>query len=337
MYIVVTGAAGFVGANLVRGLNERGETDIIAVDNLANADKFRNLRDCEIADYLDKDEFLARLAAGDFEDDLSAVLHQGACSDTMETDGRYMMRNNYRYSVSLLDHCQNNDIPFLYASSASVYGGGTTFVEKREHEAPLNVYGYSKFLFDQHVRRVLPERTAPVVGFRYFNVYGPREQHKGRMASVAFHFFNQYRADGRVRLFAGSGGYAAGEQRRDFVAVSDVVAVKLAFLDRPERSGIFNLGSGRAETFNEVAVTVVNACRKSAGEAPLSLSELVRAGAIEYVEFPPQLVGKYQSFTQADLSALRAAGYSAPMTSVAKGVADYVERLMAQDAAPTVP
>ena len=337
MYIVVTGAAGFVGANLVRGLNERGETDIIAVDNLANADKFRNLRDCEIADYLDKDEFLARLAAGDFEDDLSAVLHQGACSDTMETDGRYMMRNNYRYSVSLLDHCQNNDIPFLYASSASVYGGGTTFVEKREHEAPLNVYGYSKFLFDQHVRRVLPERTAPVVGFRYFNVYGPREQHKGRMASVAFHFFNQYRADGRVRLFAGSGGYAAGEQRRDFVAVSDVVAVNLAFLDRPERSGIFNLGSGRAETFNEVAVTVVNACRKSAGEAPLSLSELVRAGAIEYVEFPPQLVGKYQSFTQADLSALRAAGYSAPMTSVAKGVADYVERLMAHDAAPTVP
>jgi len=337
LYIVVTGAAGFVGANLVRGLNERGETDIIAVDNLANADKFRNLRDCEIADYLDKDEFLARLAAGDFEDDLSAVLHQGACSDTMETDGRYMMRNNYRYSVSLLDHCQNNDIPFLYASSASVYGGGTTFVEKREHEAPLNVYGYSKFLFDQHVRRVLPERTAPVVGFRYFNVYGPREQHKGRMASVAFHFFNQYRADGRVRLFAGSGGYAAGEQRRDFVAVSDVVAVNLAFLDRPERSGIFNLGSGRAETFNEVAVTVVNACRKSAGEAPLSLSELVRAGAIEYVEFPPQLVGKYQSFTQADLSALRAAGYSAPMTSVAKGVADYVERLMAQDAAPTVP
>ena len=337
MYIVVTGAAGFVGANLVRGLNERGETDIIAVDNLANADKFRNLLDCEIADYLDKDEFLARLAAGDFEDDLSAVLHQGACSDTMETDGRYMMRNNYRYSVSLLDHCQNNDIPFLYASSASVYGGGTTFVEKREHEAPLNVYGYSKFLFDQHVRRVLPERTAPVVGFRYFNVYGPREQHKGRMASVAFHFFNQYRADGRVRLFAGSGGYAAGEQRRDFVAVPDVVAVNLAFLDRPERSGIFNLGSGRAETFNEVAVTVVNACRKSAGEAPLSLSELVREGAIEYVEFPPQLVGKYQSFTQADLSALRAAGYSAPMTSVAKGVADYVERLMAQDAAPTVP
>ena len=153
MYIVVTGAAGFIGSNIVRGLNEKGETDIIAVDNLTQADKFRNIVDCEIADYLDKEEFLARLSAGDFDDDVSAVIHQGACSDTMETDGRYMMRNNYRYSALLLDHCQNNDVPFLYASSASVYGGGTTFVEKRECEAPLNVYGYSKLLFDQHVPR----------------------------------------------------------------------------------------------------------------------------------------------------------------------------------------
>ncbi len=334
MYIVVTGAAGFVGANIVKGLNARGETDIIAVDNLARADKFRNLVDCEIADYVDKEEFLARLAAGDFDDDLSAIVHQGACSDTMETDGAYMMRNNYRYSATLLEHCQNNDVPFLYASSASVYGGGTTFVERREHEAPLNVYGYSKFLFDQYARRVLPERTAPIVGFRYFNVYGPREQHKGRMASVAFHFFHQYRAHKRVKLFEGSGGYAAGEQRRDFVAVSDVVAANLDFLGSGDRSGIFNLGSGRAESFNDVATHVVNACRKANGEGAMSLVELVRAGAIEYVPFPPQLVGKYQSFTQADLTALRGAGYKAATTDLAAGVAGYVEWLMAHDTSP---
>jgi len=336
MYIVVTGAAGFIGSNIVRALNARGETDIIAVDNLARADKFRNIVDCDIADYLDKDEFLERLSAGDFDDDVTAILHQGACSDTMEADGRYMMRNNYRYSVTLVEHCQNNDIPLIYASSASVYGGGTTFVEKREHETPLNVYGYSKFLFDQHVRKLLPERTAPIVGFRYFNVYGPREQHKARMASVAFHFFNQYRSGGRVRLFGGSGGYAAGEQRRDFVWVDDVVAANLDFLGRNDRSGIYNLGSGTATTFNDVAFAVINACRKAAGEAPMSLFDLVRAGAIEYTEFPSQLLGKYQSFTQADLSALRAAGYAAPMADVATGVASYVEWLMANDGGPTV-
>ena len=324
MYIVVTGAAGFVGSNLVRGLNDRGETDIIAVDNLVHADKFRNLVDCEIADYIDKEEFLARLAAGDFDDDVAAILHQGACSDTMETDGRYMMRNNYRYSVTLLDHCQNNDIPLLYASSASVYGAGATFAERREHEAPLNVYGYSKFLFDEYVRRVLPERTAQVAGFRYFNVYGPREQHKGRMASVAFHFFHQYRGDGRVRLFEGSGGYAAGEQRRDFVSVADVVAVNLDFLDHPERSGIFNLGTGRAQSFNDVAAAVLNTLE---GGRARTAAEWAEAGRIEYIPFPPALVGKYQSYTQADLTRLRQAGYESRFMTVEEGVPAYVQWL----------
>jgi ADP-L-glycero-D-manno-heptose 6-epimerase len=329
VYIVVTGAAGFIGSNLVRALNQRGEKDIIAVDNLARADKFRNIVDCDIADYLDKEEFVARLTGGDFDDDIAAIVHQGACSDTMETDGRYMMRNNYRYSVTLLDHCQDNDIPFLYASSASVYGGGSVFVEAAGHERPLNVYGYSKFLFDQYVRRVLPERTAQIAGFRYFNVYGPREQHKGRMASVALHFYEQFRASGCVQLFDGSGGYAAGEQRRDFVLVDDVVRVNLDFLDHPDRSGIFNLGTGRAQSYNDVAMATINACRKAQELAPATLTELVRTRAIEYVQFPPQLVGKYQSFTQADLSRLRGAGYTAAMTSVEEGVAAYVERLMA--------
>jgi ADP-L-glycero-D-manno-heptose 6-epimerase len=328
VHIVVTGAAGFIGANIVRALNRRGETRIIAVDNLARADKCANLVDCEIDDYLDKEEFLARLADGDFDDDIGAMLHQGACSDTMEADGRYMMRNNYRYSVTLLDWCQSNDVPFLYASSAAVYGAGTVFREERACESPLNVYGYSKFLFDQYVRRTLPERAAQIAGFRYFNVYGPREQHKERMASVVWHFYRQYASEGRVRLFEGSGGFAAGEQRRDFVSVEDVVKVNLDFLDHPERSGIFNVGAGKATTYNAVAAATVNACRAAAGGARQSVAELVEAGVISYIPFPQALAGKYQSRTEADLARLRAAGYAAPMLGIDEGVARYVERLI---------
>jgi ADP-L-glycero-D-manno-heptose 6-epimerase len=326
MQIVVTGAAGFIGSNLVRALNARGESEIIAVDNLARADKVRNLADCDIADFIDKDEFIDRLLDGEF-DDVTAVLHQGACSDTMETDGRYVMRNNFQYSQTLLDWCQEEEVPFLYASSASVYGSGTTFVEDRQFESPLNVYAYSKALFDQHVRRVMPERNAQIAGFRYFNVYGPREQHKGRGSSVAFHFFNQFRAEGKVRLFEGSGGYTNGEQRRDFVHVDDIVRANLHFLDNPQVSGIFNCGTGRAQSFNDVAVAVLNALHDGPGK---SAAEWVAAGRIEYIPFPPALAGKYQSFTQADLTKLRAAGYAAPFASVEQGVAQYVKQLATQ-------
>lgn len=324
MTYIVTGAAGFVGANIVKALNERGITDIVAVDNLKRADKFRNLVDCEISEYLDKEEFIEIVEAGEVGGDIEAVFHQGACSDTMETDGRYMMENNYRYSLALLEWCQEEGVPFLYASSAAVYGGGTVFREERAHESPLNVYGYSKFLFDQAVRRQLPNATAQIVGFRYFNVYGPREAHKGRMASVAFHFFNQFRAGGKVKLFAGSGGYADGEQRRDFVAVEDVVKVNLYFLDHPDLSGIFNLGTGRSQAFNDVAVATVNACRGLEGQPPLDLAGLITAGHIEYVPFPEALVGKYQSFTQADISALRNAGFQAEFLTVEQAVGRYV-------------
>ena len=335
MAIIVTGAAGFIGANLVKALNERGERDIVAVDNLARADKVRNLADLEVADFIDKQDFLARLRAGGLPGRFSAVLHQGACSDTMETDGRYMMQNNYEYSKALLDWCREGSVPFIYASSASVYGGGKVFKEAREHEAPLNVYGYSKFLFDQVVRRQLQDKASQVAGFRYFNVYGPREAHKARMASVAFHFFNQYVAEGRVRLFEGSDGYGPGEQLRDFVSVDDVVAVNLHFLDHPEISGIFNVGTGHAETFNAVARATVNAVRRSRGEGDLTLEEMRTRGTIEYIAFPPQLVGKYQSYTEADLSALRAAGYREPFLTVDQGVERYVRaRLEAGEGKP---
>ena len=328
MYTVVTGAAGFIGANIVKALNERGVTKIIAVDNLSKADKFKNLVDCEIADYLDKQDFIERIQAGHFDGEIEAILHEGACSDTMETDGRYMMENNYRYSLILLEWCLEQDVQFLYASSAATYGGSNVFKEERQYEAPLNVYGYSKFLFDQIVRQRLAENpSSQVAGFRYFNVYGPRENHKGRMASVAFHHFNQYRSEGRVKLFEGSHGYGNGEQQRDFVFVQDVAKVNLWFLDHPEKSGIFNLGSGRAQSFNDVAVATVNGCRALKGEAPLSLAELLAQGLLEYVAFPEALKGKYQAFTQGDLSRLRAAGYDAPMASVEEGVSQYVQWL----------
>ena len=323
--IVVTGAAGFIGSNLVKALNARGVSDILAVDNLARAEKVPNLVDSEIADYLDKSEFIERVRGGKVHAGVRAVFHQGACSDTMESDGRYMMENNYRYSLDLLEWCLAHKVAFIYASSASVYGGGRVFQEAREHEAPLNVYGYSKFLFDQAVRRRLGAAKSQVAGLRYFNVYGPRESHKGRMASVAFHFFNQYRRDGKVRLFEGSGDYGPGGQIRDFVFVDDVVRMNLHFLDKPELSGIFNAGTGRAQSFNEVAVATINAVRRARGEKPATLEDLQRAGAIEYIAFPAALAGKYQSYTQADLAALRAAGYGESFLDVAEGVRRYVE------------
>lgn len=330
MYIVVTGAAGFVGANIAKALSDRGDHDILAVDDLSQGDKFVNLVDCDIADYLDREDFLQAIERGAFDGAIGAILHQGACSDTTESDGRFMMRNNYRYTRELFDFCMDEEIQFIYASSAAVYGAGTVFREEPSHELPLNVYGYSKYLFDQYLRRNWNDCTAQVVGLRYFNVYGEREQHKGRMASVAYHFFNQYRAGGKVRLFEGTGGFGNGEQRRDFVSVEDAVRVNLYFLDHPARSGIFNVGTGAAQSFNDVAVATVNACRQHAGESPLTLAAMQQAGIIEYIPFPDDLRGKYQSYTQADIGALRAAGYHEPMRTVEEGVAGYVAQLCKQ-------
>ncbi len=327
---VVTGAAGFIGSNIVKGLNQRGIDDIIAVDDLTQGDKFRNLADLKIADYVDLDLFYDLFAEG-FFGKVEAVFHEGACSDTMETDGKYMMDNNYTLSCGLFKACQERGSRLLYASSAATYGGSQTFRESPQFEHPLNVYGYSKLLFDQRMRRECGQDfkrvKRQVAGFRYFNVYGPREQHKGRMASVAFHQFNQFRAEGKVKLFGEYGGYGPGEQKRDFVFVDDVVAVNLWFLDHPEQSGIFNLGTGRAQPFNDVAVAVVNALRPDASAARLDAGSAARQGLIEYVPFPDALRGKYQCFTQADLTALRAAGCDHVFADVQTGVASYMASL----------
>jgi ADP-L-glycero-D-manno-heptose 6-epimerase len=326
--VVVTGAAGFIGSNIVKGLNARGIDDIIAVDDLTQGDKFRNLADLRIADYVDADLFYDLFAEGGFGK-VEAVFHEGACSDTMESDGKYMMDNNYTLSCGLFNACRQRGVRLLYASSAATYGGSDTFREAPEYEKPLNVYGYSKLLFDQRMRRELgaqfQDATHQVAGFRYFNVYGPREQHKGRMASVAFHQFNQFRAEGKVKLFGEYGGYGAGEQQRDFVFIDDVVAVNLWFFDHPQKSGLFNLGTGRAQPFNDVALATVNALQ---GSGPLDLAGAVAQGLIEYVPFPDALRGKYQCYTQADQTALRAAGCDHAFMDVKSGVSAYMQSLI---------
>lgn len=311
--IVVTGGAGFIGANIVKALNLRGIEDIVVVDDLKNGTQFANLADLRILDYIDKDEFLDEVLFNEeLSEQITCIFHQGACSSTTEWDGKYMMSNNYEYSKKLLHFSVENEISFIYASSASVYGSGLVFHESLENEKPLNVYGYSKFLFDQYVRRLLPKLQSQVVGLRYFNVYGPREQHKGSMASVAYHLNQQILQKGNVKLFEGCDGYGPGEQRRDFVYVDDVVDVNLWFMDNPKAKGIFNVGTGRSQTFNDVAHAVIASHQK---------------GQLEYIPFPEHLKGRYQSFTEADLTQLRAAGYTASFRPVEEGVALYLSQI----------
>ena len=323
--IIVTGGAGFIGSNLVRGLNQRGYSNILLVDDLTDGNKVRNIESCDIQDYMDKDEFLNRLQQGLELGEPTAIYHQGACSDTMQTDGRFIMQTNYDYSKSLFHYCAEHRIPFIYASSASVYGGGETFKETPECEQALNAYAYSKLLFDRYVRKNAGMTQSQVIGLRYFNVYGKGEEHKGRMASVAYHFFNQYRDNGFVKLFAGSGGYGDGEQLRDFVWVEDVVDVNCHFLAHPEINGVFNVGTGRAQSFNDVATTVLNTLENS----DKTTAQWIAEQKIQYIPFPDALVGKYQSYTKADLSDLSiAGGYSKTFATVEQGVKRYVQQLL---------
>jgi len=305
--IIVTGGAGFIGSNIIKSLNDIGYRDILVVDNLKDGTKFANLVDLDIADYADKEDFIASIIAGDDLGDIDAIFHEGACSSTTEWDGKYMMDNNYQYSKDLLHYCLDRSIPFLYASSAATYGSqDQSFVEDRKYEQPLNVYGYSKFLFDQYVREILPHAESQICGFRYFNVYGPREAHKGSMASVAFHLNNQINAGENPKLFAGSEDF-----KRDFIYVGDVAEVNLWFWQNG-KSGIFNCGTGRAESFQAVADAVV---------------AYHQTGTIETIPFPEKLKGRYQAFTQADMTALRKAGYDKPFKTVTEGVTEYMSWL----------
>lgn len=311
--IIVTGGAGFIGSNIIKALNDAGEDAILLVEDFEDGRKMFNLSDCRIADYADRDRWLHRMRSGeDVLGDARAVLHQGACSTTTEWNGRYMMESNFEFSRLLLDQCLARRIPFIYASSASVYGAGREFRVSPACEHPINMYAFSKLCFDNYVRRQLPQAESQVVGLRYFNVYGPREQHKGGMASVAWHFHRQLLEGDEIRLFEGSDGYADGEQRRDFVYVGDIVRLNLWFLARPSVSGLFNAGTGRSQTFNDVARAVIDWHGR---------------GQIRYVPFPEELKGSYQSFTEADLSALREAGYNGEFLNVQQGVKRYLDLL----------
>lgn len=333
MLIVVTGAYGFIGSNLIKELNKSGFTDIIAVDNLTNGLKARNLVDCEILEFVDKRDFIASIINGEYDDQLDYIFHQGACSDTTMQDGRYMMHNNYEYSLRLLDYAQKNEVPLTYASSAAVYGAKTEFVENRDSEDPLNVYGYSKFLFDNIVRRSLDiGLTAPVVGLRYFNVYGAREGHKGRMVSVVLHNFNQFKTAGKVKLFEGCNGYGNGEQARDFISVEDVVKVNMFFLQNylhgeKEISGVFNCGTGMARTFNDLSLSVINSCRQHENLESLDLQTAIDSNLIEYIPFPHDLSGKYQCYTQANMTKLRDVGFDGDFLTLEEGVNSYINWL----------
>ena len=301
---IVTGGAGFIGSNLVQALNARGHADILIVDR--STKDFGNLGDLRFADLVRPEKFVEILHSKTLPGGIEAILHQGACADTTCSDERFMMDNNVSFSKAVLHFAIENKIPLVYASSAAIYGANLNFRETPENEAPLNLYGRSKLIFDNYVRSLLPSISSPVAGLRYFNVYGPRESYKGRMASMIYQLHGQLRRDGRALLFEGSGGMSAGEQRRDFVSVFDVVGVNLFFAGGPLRKGIFNVGTGQARTFNEVVK---------------QLTRFLGKGAVEYIPFPEGLREKYQSYTQADISALRTAGYADNFLSLEDGIA----------------
>ena len=309
--IIVTGGAGFIGTNLVRSLIESDKQILIVEELDKYTKKFENIKNLEILDCLDHNIFLKDLLNGKYVNKIDQIFHLGACSKTTEPDRDYIMDVNLNYSKKLLEYSANNNIDMIYASSASVYGDGTIFKEDTDNESSLNHYSESKLLFDNHVRENMTKIRSQIVGMRYFNVYGPYEQHKEVMSSVAYHFYNQIKEYGILKLFRGSHGYDDGEQRRDFVYVKDTIDIKLWFMQN-KCSGIFNVATGKSRSFNDVANAVIN---------------YFNSGHIEYINFPKGLEEQYQAFTEADMINLRDIGYQKKATELEDGVSSYLNFL----------
>jgi ADP-L-glycero-D-manno-heptose 6-epimerase len=317
MYIV-TGGAGFIGSAMIWKLNTLGVEDILVVDNLGLSEKWKNLVNRTFSTYMHRDAFLdavrddslERLAPGKVE----AVIHMGACSSTTERDADFLMRNNLEYSKTLCLFAMRKNARFINASSAATYGDGSLgFDDDKERLAtlrPLNMYGYSKHLFDLWALR--NGHMESMASLKFFNVYGPNEQHKGDMRSVANKAFHQIRAEGRMNLFRSTDpAYADGGQKRDFVYIKDCADIMAWLLEHPQVNGVFNVGTGAARTWNDLLRAVFAA--------------MGREPDIRYVDMPPHLIGKYQNYTEARMERLRAVGYNAPMRSLEQGVADYVQ------------
>ena len=316
--IIVTGGAGMIGSNLINKLNKMNRKDIIIVDDLTDGYKSRNLKDLDFYDYIDKDDFINLIRNNQFTEKVETVFHQGACSTTTEWNGKFIMKNNYEFSKILLNWCQENAVQFIGASSASVYGlGEKGFIEKRDNESPINMYAFSKFQFDQYIRGIKTKRSQ-IVSLRYFNVYGPKEFHKGHMASMFFHFNNQILKDGKCKLFKGISGYKDGEQRRDFVYVEDCVSVNIWFMMNPDVSGIFNVGTGKSNSINAIANCILNWHKRKNN---------AKNYEIEYIPFPDHLKGSYQNYTQANIDLLKSVGYKEKFIDIEEGVSKYLEIL----------
>jgi ADP-L-glycero-D-manno-heptose 6-epimerase len=326
MKIIVTGGLGFIGSNIVNFLNKKGINDILIVDNFNINSKFKNILDCQYNDLISISEFEIGMSNNFFKE-YDIIIHQGACSDTMEVDGQYVFKNNYTYSRKLLEFCLYNNIRLIYASSAAVYGNSKKFKEIVQNEKPINIYGFSKLCFDNYVRSKIPHNNTQIAGLRYFNVYGPKENLKGRMSSIIYQLFRQQQENKQMYLFGETKNYSAGKQERDFIYIDDILNFNWFLINNPSVSGIFNAGTGEANTFFHVANSIFEALTNNKNNNTRNIEEKQKPN-IKFIKFPDKLIGKYQEHTKADINAIRKHGFNYHFPSISDSIKKYINYLL---------